>query len=175
MRGGPRLGPSGWLVFAWGTGGVALLLLEAVVRLAPIAAGLLHTELTLVQGGAAVLWAAFMLYAEAWRGFHLRFAPRVVVRALGIAADPRPLRVLLAPFVTMGLLHATRRRLVGTWLLVTGIVVLVWIVGLLPAPWRAIVDLGVILGLGGGLGSLAVHTARAAYGLSPSIPADFPP
>jgi hypothetical protein len=170
----PRPGPLGWLVFAWGVGGVVLVLAEAILRLAPIAAGLGDAALGPIQTIAAAGWSAFMLYAEAWRGFHQKFAPRVVVRALALATGARPWQVLLAPVITMGLLHATRRRLVATWLLVLGIVAIVWIVGWLPPPWRAIVDLGVVLGLGGGTLSLLFHAGRAIAGRPPSIAADLP-
>lgn len=163
-----------WLVVAWGIGGVVIVLVQAIVRLFPAAVGLLDEDLEPHHLVATAVWVAFMLYTESWRGFHQRFAPRVVVRALGIADDRRPWIVLLAPIVTMGLLYATPRRLVATHLLVAGIVGLVIGVGLLPPPWRAIVDLGVVLGLAGGTLSLLVHTARALRGNPPAISADFP-
>lgn len=164
----------GWLVFAWGTGGVALVLIEAVVRLAPPAFGVFEAELGPVEWLATALWSGFMLYAESWRGFHQRFAPRVVVRSLEIAADRRPWLVLLAPLVAMGLLYATPRRLIGSHLLVVGIVGLVLVVRTLPPPWRGIVDLGVVLGLTGGTLSLLLHAGRAIAGHPPQIAADFP-
>lgn len=163
-----------WATLAWGLGGVALVLLEAVVRLAMIAASVVTEELTPLQWVVALAWTAFMAYAEAWRGFHQRFSPRAVARALAVAERGTWWQVAAAPLVAMGLVHATRRRLVSTWLLVVGIVVMVLLVRALPEPWRAIADLGVVIGLGGGLLSLGIHTLLALGGAPPQVPTDLP-
>ena len=165
--------PAGWLVFAWAIGGTALVLVDAVVRLLPRALVLLeHPEpLPLL---VATAWSAFMVYAEGWRGFHQRFNPRVVVRAARLPSRPW-WSALLGPLVVMGLLDATRRRLVASWLLVLGIVLLVVAVQLLPEPWRAVVDAGVVLGLSFGTVSLAVHTVRAVRGRAEPVDPEFAP
>lgn len=168
------MGPRALLVFAWSVGGVLAVLLEAIVRLAPIAFGLVGARLGPVEWAVAVAWSAFMLWSEAWRGFHLRFAPRVVVRSLWIAEAGSAWHKALAPVVAMGLLHATRRRLVATWVLVAAIVLLILVIRWLPPPWRAIVDLGVVLGLSGGALSVVVHAVRALAGRPPQVPADLP-
>jgi hypothetical protein len=166
--------PVGWGVFAWAVGGVVMMLLEAVVRLGLVAVDGLGHGLTPAQALFAAAWVGFMVYAEAWRGFHLRFAPRVVARAVAIAADRRPFLVLLAPLAAMGLLWATPRRVRATWALVIGIVALILVVRALPEPWRAIVDLGVVLGLTGGTLSLGVHTVRAVRGRPTPMDPDLP-
>ena len=66
-----------------------------------------------------------MIYVEGYRGFHRQFSPRVVVRGLHLAAAPTPVTALLAPFMCMGLLRATRKRLAVSWGLVAMIVLLV--------------------------------------------------
>jgi len=164
----------GWLIFAWGVGGVSLVLLNPIVRLSALPIETVANGLTAVQWAIAVVWVVFMMYSEAYRGFHKQFAPRVAVRALAVAAEPRPHLVLLAPFVCMGLLHATKKRKIVAWSLLTGIVILVVMVRQLPAPWRGIVDMGVVLGLAGGLGSVLWFGARAFAGHPPAVPADWP-
>ena len=98
------------LVEAWGVAGVFCMLASGVVRLVPPAAESLGGAMGPLEWAGAVLIVVFMAYAEGWRGFHQRFSPRVVARARWIAQDPRPLRVIFAPVLCMGLVVATRRR-----------------------------------------------------------------
>jgi hypothetical protein len=164
----------GWVIFAWGIGGVLLILLQAVVRLTPMALAVFDGTLTAVHWVAVVLWSAFMIYSEAWRGFHLRFSPRAVVRSLALAREKPPLLALLAPLVAMGLLYATRRRLIASYVLLIMIVAVVVAVRMLPHPWRGIVDVGVVLGLLGGALSLLFHTILALTGRPPQVAPEFP-
>jgi hypothetical protein len=157
----------------WGILGVVAILTNAVVRLTGPALIGLTSGLTLFQWLLTAGWCAFMLYAEAWKGFHKQFSPRVVQRAFTLPEQPVWV-VLAAPLVCMGLFHATRKRLIVGWSLVTGIVLLVVVVRLLPQPWRGMVDAGVVLGLAGGTLSIAYHAFRAASGRLPGVPADWP-
>jgi hypothetical protein len=152
------------LVALWGIGGVVALLVQALVRLGPLALEALRMELSAVQWVALVLWSAWMAYSEGWRGFHLRFSPRVVARAWWLADHPTVVRAALAPIFGMSLFGASRR---GLWVargLVLMIVALVVVIRMLAQPWRGIVDAGVVLGLALGLVSLLAHTVRALAG-----------
>jgi hypothetical protein len=160
------------LVVAWGLGGVAALLMQALVRLYPraveaIAGGLDPLQWTLLAG-----WLVFMGYAEGWRGFHRRFAPRVVRRAFELRQQPDALGVLFAPAYCLSLFRSTRRGKIVSWALLLGIAGLVVLVRQMPQPWRGIVDAGVVVGLGLGLASMGYHAVRAARGTLP--PADEP-
>jgi len=166
--------PAGWAIWAWGVGGVSLVLLNPIVRLSAHPIEALSTGLTPLQWGVAAVWLVFMMYSEAYRGFHKQFAPRVVVRALALAQRPSPLPVVLAPFMCMGLLHANRKRKIVSWSLLTMIVILVLLVRQLPQPWRGIVDLGVVAGLASGLGSVWWFALGALRGAPPRVPADLP-
>lgn len=166
--------PTGWVIWAWGVLGVLGILAQAVVRLTPRALGVFEHPLTPLQWALCAVWIVFMLYTEAWRGFHKQFSPRVVVRSLRVAEDRTPWLVLLAPLVAMGLLHGTRKRLIVSRTLLLGIVILVLVVRLLPEPWRAIVDAGVVLGLAAGALSIVWFAVRAGLGTVPPNPADFP-
>lgn len=158
----------------WGVAGTVALLVDAIMRLAPIAAE------PLMQGGlsgsALVAYVAaigFMAYVEGYRGFQLRFSPRVVARALAIGRAPwwcAP----LAPVYCMGMVHATRRRLVGTWCLIAGIIAMVVMIRWLPQPWRGAIDAGVVVGLSWGSISILVEAARAVSGRVPEIDPDLP-
>jgi hypothetical protein len=152
------------LVALWGIGGVVALLVQAVVRLGPLALEALRMELVPLQWGVVVVWSLWMAYSEGWRGFHLRFSPRVVARAWWLAEHPTAVRVLLAPFFCMSLFGASRRGLIVARVLVLAILGLVIVIRMLEQPWRGIVDAGVVLGLALGLVSLLVHAARALGG-----------
>ena len=159
---------------AWGIAGTLLLLLDAIVRLAPIAAepllsGTAGTGALLAYVGSAV----FMGYVEGYRGFQLRFSPRAVARARGLRDAAWWVR-LLAPLCCMGLVYATRRRLIASWGLVVGIVTMIVLIRWLPQPWRGAVDAGVVVGLSWGSLALLADTARAVLGTTEPVDPEFP-
>lgn len=159
----------------WGVGGVALLLVQAVFRLTPIALEpLLRGGLSGVELGTYVAWVLMSLYSEGYRGFQKGFVPRVIGRAFYLARSPRPLFVVLAPFFCMSLVHARPRRLIVSWLIVGLITAAVAFVRSLPYPWRGIVDGGVVAGLAYGLASLTVTFVRALSGGAPTVELDLP-
>jgi hypothetical protein len=121
----------------------------------------------------AVGFTIFMLYSEAWRGFHKKFSPRAVSRALYVSRHGRPLHRLLAPFFAMGYFHATKRRMIATWILSCVIVGFILGLRLVDQPWRGLVDLGVVVGLAVGILTLYVEGWRIARGgeaVDPELP-----
>lgn len=158
----------------WGLTGVIALLAQAIVRLAPMAwAPIRAGDLGAVHVAVAVPWVAMMVWTEGVRGFHQRFSPRAVVRAAALPRAPGWVQAL-APAACMGLVWATRRRLIASWVLLLGIIALIVGVQQLPYPWRGIVDLGVVAGLGTGLASLLWHAARAWAGTWPDQDPEIP-
>lgn len=149
------------LIEAYGVLGVVFMLAVGIARLAG------HVVAAVGDGLGPVEWAGglgillFMAYVEGYRGFHQRFAPRVVARARWVASSPRPLRVVLLPLLCMGLFAATRRRLVASWALTAMILFFIVAVRALPDPWRGLVDLGVVCGLSIGCASM-LHWWRVA-------------
>jgi hypothetical protein len=175
MTSDPRsLSVWGKLGAAWGLAGVSLLLGTAIFRLATQALAALQMELAPHAWLALVANLIFMGVFEGYRGFQKGFSPLVAARALHLANQPRTLWLLLAPLFCMGYFHATRRRLITSYALTTGIVTLVMLVRLLPQPWRGIVDAGVVLGLSWGLVALWIFSVRAfgsaAFTYSPQVP-----
>lgn len=167
------------VVQLWGVAGVVGLLVEAILRLwpkvlEPIRSGQLSdVELFMVAGSVIGLG-----YIEGFRGFHLSFSPRLAARALHLPGRGW-LDKVLAPLFLMGLLGATKSRLLRAWLLVAGIVGLVAAVGRLGVAWRAIVDAGVIAGLSVGTASILVWWIRAFGGrpitVDPELSGAVPP
>ncbi len=144
----------------WGVVGVSALLAEAIVRLfRPAVTPLLEGTLSLQESLAYLGTVVFFGFVEGYRGFQKAFSPRAAARAVWLDRQDAPLWLkLCAPLFCMALLHASKRRLVTNWLLVLGIVGLILLVRMLPQPWRAIVDGGVVVGLSwGGLSLLAFY------------------
>ncbi|MDY6981743.1 MAG: hypothetical protein SV422_01510 [Pseudomonadota bacterium] len=174
------------IAYYWGMLGVIGLIASAVFRLSPLAIELANIQLGALHWLALALFTPYMAYAEGYKGFHLNFAPRVVARAfylreLHLRELPRGntaqliLFTLLAPAFCMGYFHATRRRMLISWLVTSAIVALVMIVRQTPQPWRGIVDTGVVTGLAIGVLSLLWHWQRAALGgRRPTVPLDLP-
>lgn len=162
-------------VVLWGTGGVMLLVAQGILRLYPLALEpIVEGSLTATQWLIYLAWVAFNTFVEGYRGFQKGFSPRVVVRALHLARKPRAWLLVLAPLYCMGLVHATRRRLISSWLLLIGIVSVVVLVRNLDQPWRGIVDGGVVVGLTYGLIVLAVCLVRGLAGRRLEIDPDLP-
>ncbi|MET0413885.1 MAG: hypothetical protein ABW217_21425 [Polyangiaceae bacterium] len=156
-RGGARF----YVVYLWGIAGIVFMLVEALLRLAPMAwEPIASGELSPLQWLVYASWVVFNGYCEGYRGFQRSFSPRAAARANLVARRGGTLDVLLAPLFCMSLFRASRRGLTVAWLLLTGIVLLVLLVKSLPQPWRGIVDGGVVVGLAWGLGSLCLSAAR---------------
>lgn len=153
-----------------------MLLLFAVVRLGGIALELTAYTLDIWQLILMVVWLAYMLWAEGYKGFHRAFAPRVVARANYLAGHPRPLHVALAPLFCMGYIHATSKRRFLSIGLTLMILCFVLLVRLLPQPWRGIVDAGVVAGLMFGMASIVFYLMQLWQGGAARlpVPADVP-
>jgi hypothetical protein len=161
-------------IFAWAVLGVIATCVEAIVRLLPRA-------LEPIRDGTLDVWGTLayvasivgLAYSEGYRGFQLRFSPRVIVRSLALAQRGGWM-VALAPLMAMGLIHATRRRLIGSWALVLGIITLIVLVSRLEQPWRGAVDAGVVVGLSWGTFATLILMGRALRGRIPDIDPDLP-
>lgn len=163
----------GWPAL-WGLAGIVLLLGQAIVRLLPFALELQGRELAPLELASLAGWVLTSAYAEGYRGFQQQFSPRVVARAQHLSAHPRPLHVALAPLFCMGLIHATRKRLIVSWVLTLAIITIVLVVRRFAQPWRGIVDAGVVVGLGWGLIAIGYFVVRALRGHAMPVPPDVP-
>jgi hypothetical protein len=172
----PRTPPRFSLAALWGVLGFCLILAQAIYRLAVLAIE------PIVDGQVTEWWhwalyagsVAFTAHAEGYRGFQLKAAPRIVARAMHLGREPRPLHVVLAPFFCTALFHATRRRLIATWLLYGLLVVVIVAVRQIPQPWRGIVDAGVVVGLTWGVLSIIIIYVRALAGRPPQVSPELP-
>jgi len=160
---------------AWGVIGIMLVLVFAIVRLASFAIEAVAGGLDFLQWVVFILNVVFMGWSEGYRGFQLRFSPRVAGRALYLYQNPTPIGVrLLAPFFCFGYFMAARRALMFAWVGTFAIVILVLLVHQLGQPWRGIIDAGVVVGLTWGVASLLVMVqktfATGRYLCSPEVP-----
>ncbi len=142
------------LGYTWGIGGVLLLLVFAIYRLAPMAFALSEIALSMLHWAALTFSVIYMAYAEGYKGFHLGFAPRVVSRANYLSQNPRLSHIVLAPLFCMGYFYTTRRRQLLSFGLTIMIVCFIIVARMLPQPWRGILDAGVVVGLAIGITSI---------------------
>ena len=160
------------LISTWGVVGVVLLFCQAMYRLGARAWEAIHMPLSQGQLWLLIGWSVFNLYAEGYRAFQKRFSPRVVVRANYFGQNPTPVRVLLAPFFCMGLIHSARREKTIAWATTVMILCFILLLRHVPQPWRGIVDAGVVVALAWGALVMLALQARAL--VSGQVP-DFPP
>jgi len=163
----------------WGSFGVVYILMKAIVRVVPIAlepfAHGTTIPLTPIQKGAYMATCAFFAYAEGYKGFQLKFAPLVVARSFTLQPGRQWSKLhhtILAPLYSMGLFHATRKRMIVSWSVSIGVAVIVAAVKKLPYPWRNIVDAGVVVGLTWGAASIAFGYMKGILKGGASVVAD---
>ena len=168
----------GGISTAWGVCGFLSILASAIGRLLPIALQpLSRKDLGLLQvalyGGSVATFA----YVEGYGAFQKKFSPLVVRRALTLARDGTPVHHrLLAPFYSMGLFHANKKRKIVSWTVSLTVGLLVGIVKRLPYPWRSIVDAGVCAGLcWGGTSIMVIYAKALLSGAPPDVSAELPP
>ena len=160
----------------WGIGGYLALLGSAIYRLAPLALEPIRSgELVGWQWALMIVFVGFMTYSEGYKGFWKQVGPRVVGRAFHLGkAGNHPMRRLLAPLFCMSLFGATRKRLIISYCLYGGIIVLVIAVRQLAQPYRGIVDAGVVVGLGLGCCAVIYFFALALAGRALPVATDVP-
>ena len=135
----------GWVILCW-----VSILAETCIRLGTRALEPFNsTEYVLTFGHYVflIIWCILMVIFGSYRGFHKQFSPRLVVRTFQGLSLSSPWWFhfpLVSPLMAGGFLHATRSRLLHSWLLLCWIIVAVIICQLLPQPWRSFVDAGVV-------------------------------
>lgn len=156
--------PFRYLAASWGIVGISLLLLSPVYRLSMIAwPELLNGSLQWYHWLCVIASIGFMAYAEGYQGFQQSFSPRVAARAKYLSEHANWLNGLLAPMFCMGYFGATKKRQIASIVLTSMIVLLIALVSFMPQPWRAVVDIGVVVGLLWGIVSLIIFTCMAFF------------
>jgi len=164
----------------WGTFGVVYILAKAIKRVLPIALEPFNGKgahpLSRVQLVAYVITCVWFAYVEGYKGFQCKFSPLVVKRSQTLKAGSSSfIQFLLAPLYSMGLFHATKKRMIVSWSVTTGVAVIVALVKKLPYPYRNIVDAGVVAGLGYGSISILLIAAKSfIFNQPPSINPELP-
>ncbi len=162
----------GWIIALWGATGVAAIFIAAILRLLPWAVDSLNGDLEWFHWLAYPASIVFMGYTEGYKAFQLQYSPRVVARAFHAGSDGNVLRALAAPLFCMGFFGATKKRLIVSWAVAIGVLILIVLVKMLPQPWRGIVDAGVVVGLGWGTFAIAWFWVLALKGTPLPVSAD---
>jgi len=161
---------------AWGVCGFLSILASAIRRLAPIALQpFARRDISPLQWGAYGGMVLGFAYVEGYGAFQKKFSPLVVRRAMSLTQAGAALsHRLLAPFYSMGLFHATKKRKIVAWSVSMGVFLLVGMVKRLPYPWRSIVDAGVCSGLCWGGASIVAFYVKALLGNPPEVSPELP-
>ena len=153
----------------WSVLQVVLVIGNAVRRLVPIALQpFAQKDLVPYQWGLYGAWVLYMIYNEGYQAFQLKFSPLLVKRAYLLKDNLTFMRVLFAGPYSMGLFGATKKRMIVSWAVSTGVFALVAIVKRLPYPWRSIIDAGVVAGLTYGTLATVAIFIRGLFGVLPS-------
>ena len=120
----------------------------------------------------------FFAYAEGYKGFQKKFSPLVVKRSFSLVIGTKQGTIwnyLMAPLYSMGLIHATRKRLITSWCVSLGVATIVAVVKRMPPVWRCILDAGVVVGLSwGSLSILFLFLQSWRTGTAPAVDACLP-
>jgi hypothetical protein len=165
----------------WGSLGVVYILAKAVKRVLPIALEPITGSLLLtpIQWSCYAASCLFFAYAEGYKGFQCKFSPLVVKRSfslvMGTPQGNNVLNYVLAPLYSMGLMNATKKRMIVSWSVSMGVTALVVVVKRLPGVWRCILDAGVVVGLTYGSASILWLFLKAIVtGQAPNVDACLP-
>ena len=150
------------------------LLAFAVVRLSGVVWDGLQAPWQWHHVGVAVGNAVFMAWSEGYRGFQRGFSPRSAARVRWLLAHPSLRNASLAPLFVMGYLDSTRRRKIVVYLLTLGIVAAIIAIQALPQPWRAALDVGVVIGLTWGMVSFVWSLFAALRAPVDRVAAEIP-
>ena len=104
-------------VVAWGVCGFLGIMGSAIGRLTKVAiVPVLQRDLTLLQWSLFGSTMAAFAFFEGYKAFQLKFSPMLVQRAMTLSREGTPLHhIVLAPFYSMGLFHATKKRRIIAW------------------------------------------------------------
>ncbi len=166
---------AGMIGAVWGIAGLTLILVRGLSSVWPYVGELEFGSFGWPEWLGLLISLVFMGYAEGYKGFQLRFSPRVGARALYLKKNPTPVRIIFAPFFCMGFFHAAKARKITAYAVTTMVILLIILVRRLPQPWRGIIDAGVLFGLGWGLISVWIYSVKALcgkgeYTVSPETP-----
>ncbi|CAE8672220.1 unnamed protein product [Polarella glacialis] len=170
------------LVQGWGVFGVCAYLGYGVQKVVPIVLDGLGSIDSWWQWGLLAANLLFFAYVEGYKGFQLGFSPRVVARSWAVSEETEQAPVwhkLLAPAFCIGYFHGTKKRVITSWAVTTGIFLVVIGVKQLANPYRAIIDAGVIVGLIWGIVSIIVLYVQSLQNdrppkFDPALPEDTP-
>lgn len=168
-----KVPPHGVRLFGalWGIGGVAAVLIFAVVSMGHHTVEAVAAGLVLVEWLALLGNSAFMAWMVGYRSLQQRFSPRIAARALHLYLAPSIGRLLLAPLFCTGYFGATPRLRRMVWIGSALILGAVLLGSRIPQPWRGILDAGVLVALSWGTVTLltaARITFREGRGLVPA-------
>jgi hypothetical protein len=148
----------------WGIAGFLLLLGVAAARLSIPARAAFAYPFHWYHWLFLALVLVFFAYVKGHRAFQKGLSGMVVQRALALRRNPSVIRVTLAPLLCMGFFGAGFRIQTQMIALTAGMIAFVFLIRLIPQPWRGILDLGLVIAFGWGFLSALIMGAMAFLG-----------
>jgi len=159
----------------WGLGSWIYILVDSAASLSKKGRQLFSTDHLSKPIEWACLVVNILFFALIACTVMVRWSGVLVRRAFSLDAGCPWRHHVLAPLFVAGFYAATPKRILKAWGLVLFIVVIGIVVAHLPSPYRAIVDVGVVLNLLGGTLALIGFTAQVLFlGRLPELSPDFP-
>ena len=155
-------------------GGILAVIGFAVFRLAIRARYISTYELVWYHWVVLVIGTLILVYVKSYRAFLLKLAPRIATRARDIRADPKPAKVIFAPFYCMGFFGSGRPTQVRIVSITLAMVALIIVVRYLPEPWCAILDFCIAVALALGSYFILMESLRHTPGAGHCPPPEKP-
>ncbi len=148
----------------WGILGFTVLVARALLGMSPEIGDMLATPLNAWhQIGLVVIVLVFGL-GKGYFIFRQRFCPSYVSRIGELSLPPvKLLNAVLAPLYCLNLIGAERRQLVRGYAIVTGIILMIISVKIVPSPWRGMILTGVALALTWAALEIAYHGFKKLF------------
>ncbi len=148
----------------WGIAGFLLLLGVAAARLITPVTIAFSYPMHWYHWLFLAIVLVFFAYVKGHRAFQRELSRRVVERALALRRNASLVRVLLAPLYCMGFLGTGHRARWTMIALTGGMIAFIFMVRLIPQPWRGILDLGLVIAFAWGFLSALILGAIAVSG-----------
>ena len=164
----------GYIAAIWAIFGLVLLLGYASWRLSAYTIESFSMPLNWLHWLVFISFLGFMMHSEGYKGFQKSFSPRFAARTKYLLHNATFTQTVLAPLFSMGYFHATKRRVIATFLLTIMIVAFILAFRFVPQPWKGLFDAGVVAGLIWGMIASLIFCYKALinknYKWDPELP-----
>ncbi|MFL2859727.1 MAG: hypothetical protein ACJ0BW_03170 [Pontiellaceae bacterium] len=137
--------------YTWGFIVISYFILHGLSCVFTYAIELNINDLNWYELTSLIIIVILLTYSEGYKGFQKSFSPRTARRLNSIMLKPTIFRVIFSPLISMGFIESSRKLKYISYGITIMIITFIILIENLSNPWRAIIDFGVLIGLGWGL------------------------